>query len=116
MFSNRDLKKMIFPLVGEQILVILVGMLDTAMVSYAGEAAVSGVSLTDMLNYLFMTVFAAIATGGAVIVSQYLGGQDIGKARDFGTAFFDIWHFFPWMRSYLSVIQPAHSSAAFRSD
>lgn len=82
MFSNRDLKKMIFPLVGEQILVILVGMLDTAMVSYAGEAAVSGVSLTDMLNYFFMTVFAAIATGGAVIVSQYLGGQDIGKAKE----------------------------------
>lgn len=82
MFSNKDLKRMILPLVGEQILLILVGMSDTIMVSYAGEAAVSGVSLTDMLNYLFSTVFAAIATGGAVIVSQYLGCKDSKRARE----------------------------------
>lgn len=82
MFSNKDLKKMIFPLVGEQILLILVGMIDTIMVSYAGEAAVSGVSLSDMINYLFTTVFAAIATGGAVIVAQYLGGKNKEKAKE----------------------------------
>lgn len=75
MFSRNDLKKMIFPLVVEQILVMLVGMADTIMVSYAGEAAVSGVSLVDMLNYLFTTVIVAIATGGAVIISQYIGLQ-----------------------------------------
>lgn len=76
LFSTQDLKKMIIPLVIEQILVMLVGIADTVMVSYAGEAAISGVSLVDMVNYLFITVFAAIATGGAVIVSQYLGNRD----------------------------------------
>lgn len=76
LFSGQDLKKMIIPLVIEQILVMLVGIADTVMVSYAGEAAISGVSLVDMVNYLFITVFAAIATGGAVIVSQYLGNRD----------------------------------------
>ena len=81
LFSNRDLKILIFPLVVEQILSMLVGMVDTVMVSYAGEAAISGVALVDMINYLFITIFAAIATGGAVIVSQYLGDRQEKQAN-----------------------------------
>lgn len=81
LFSNRDLKSLIFPLVVEQILSMLVGMVDTVMVSYAGEAAISGVALVDMINYLFITIFAAIATGGAVIVSQYLGDRQDSQAK-----------------------------------
>lgn len=81
LFSNADLQKMILPLVIEQILSMLVGMVDTVMVSYAGEAAISGVALVDMINYLFITVFSAIATGGAVIVSQYLGDRQHAQAK-----------------------------------
>lgn len=81
LFSNADLRKMILPLVIEQILSMLVGMVDTVMVSYAGEAAISGVALVDMINYLFITVFSAIATGGAVIVSQYLGDRQHAQAK-----------------------------------
>lgn len=82
MFTREDLRKLIFPLVIEQILVMLVGMADTIMVSYAGEAAISGVSLVDMINYLFTTIFAAVATGGAVIVSQYLGSRSREGANE----------------------------------
>ena len=81
LFSNLDMRKLILPLVVEQILSMLVGMVDTVMVSYAGEAAISGVALVDMINYLFITVFAAIATGGAVIVSQYLGDRQEKQAN-----------------------------------
>ena len=81
LFSNLDLRKLILPLVVEQILSMLVGMVDTVMVSYAGEAAISGVALVDMINYLFITVFSSIATGGAVIVSQYLGDRQKGQAN-----------------------------------
>mgnify|MGYP002472007828 FL=1 len=77
MFSNKDLRNLILPLVIEQILVMLVGMIDTIMVSFAGEAAISGVALVDMINNLFITVLSAVATGGAVIVSQYLGSKPI---------------------------------------
>ena len=66
LFSNKDLKKMLIPLVIEQVLVMLVGMVDTVMVAWAGEAAVSGVSLVDMVNYLVITVMAALTTGGSV--------------------------------------------------
>lgn len=72
-FSNRDLRTLIGPLLVEQILSISVGMADTIMISYAGEAAISGIALVDLINVLLINVFAAIATGGAVVVSQYLG-------------------------------------------
>lgn len=74
MFTNQDLKRLILPLIVEQILAVSVGMVDTMMVSNAGEAATSGVSLVDMVNTLFINIFwQAVATGGAVVSSQYLG-------------------------------------------
>lgn len=79
LFSNLDLKRLIVPLIIEQMLTMMVGLVDTMMISYAGEAAVSGVSLVDMINGLFIFVFSALATGGAVIVSQYIGNKDKEK-------------------------------------
>lgn len=75
-FSDRALFALILPIVVEQLLALLVGIADTLMVSYAGEAAVSGVSLVNQLNNVFILVFSAIASGGAVIASQYVGRQD----------------------------------------
>lgn len=80
LFSSRDIKKLLLPLVIEQILVMLVGMVDTVMVSSVGEAAVSGVALVDMVNYLVITVLTALTTGGAVILSQYLGNREPERA------------------------------------
>ena len=79
LFSKEDLKKLIIPLLFEQALAITVGMADTMMISNAGEAAVSGVSLVDMFNNLVISVLAALATGGAVVASQYLGA---GKPKE----------------------------------
>ena len=81
MFSDKNLKKLIIPLVIEQLLVMLVGTIDTMMVSHAGESAVSGVALVDMIDYLIITILSALATGGAVVVSQYLGSRDKEKAN-----------------------------------
>ena len=76
LFTNQDLMRLIAPLIVEQILAVTVGMADTMMVSSAGEAATSGVSLVDMINNLIINVFAAVSTGGAVVASQYLGHDD----------------------------------------
>lgn len=76
LFSNHDLKVLIIPLFLEQLLAVLVGVADTFMVSYAGEAAVSGVSLVNMFNTVFIYLFSALTAGGAVVISQYIGNSD----------------------------------------
>ena len=81
LFSNKDLKKLILPLILEQALVITVGMADTMMISSVGEAAVSGVSLVDMFNMLIFSILSALATGGAVVVSQNIGASQMTEAR-----------------------------------
>lgn len=81
LFSNKDLKKLIIPLIFEQALAITVGMADTMMISSVGEAAISGVSLVDMINMLIFSVLAALATGGAVVTSQNIGAKNLQKAR-----------------------------------
>jgi len=82
LFSKQDLKRLIIPLVIEQALAMTVGMFDTIMVSSVGEAAVSGVSLVDMVNVLLINLFAALATGGAVVASQFIGSRDRKSACD----------------------------------
>lgn len=76
LFSDTALKAMIVPLFLEQLLEVLVGVSDTLMVSHAGEAAVSGVSLVNMFNTVFIFLFSALVAGGAVVVSQYIGNRD----------------------------------------
>lgn len=72
-FTNKDLKNMIIPLFFEQLLVMLVGIIDTFIVSFVGESAVSGVSLVNSFNTVFIYLFTALASGGAVVISQYIG-------------------------------------------
>ena len=83
-FSDRDLRRLIVPLVIEQLLAITVGLFDSVMVSQVGEAAISAVSLVDTVNVLLVNAFAALATGGAVIAGQYLGRREAVKAGHSG--------------------------------
>ena len=80
-FTSRELTSLIIPLIADALLSILIGMADTIMVARCGEAAVSGVSLVDSVSNLLVTVFSAFATGGAVVVSQYLGHGEKENAR-----------------------------------
>ena len=94
LFSNESLKAMIIPLFLEQLLVMLVGMADTLVVSYAGEAAVSGVSLVNQFNTIFIYLFTALTSGGAIVISQYIGrkanddaGESASQLLSFSTIF-----------------------------
>lgn len=82
LFSKQDLMRLILPLVIEQLLAVTIGMADTVMVTTVGEAAVSGISLVDSINILLINIFSALATGGAVVASQYMGRQEREEACD----------------------------------
>ncbi len=84
MFSNRDLAALMIPLVIEQTLTTLIGTVDTLMVATLGSAAVSGVALVDTINNLVLNIFTALATGGCIICSQYLGRKDLRGAGNAG--------------------------------
>ena len=82
LFTKEELLRLTWPLLVEQLLEVTVGMADTMMVSRCGEAAISGVSLVDMINNLIIVLFAALATGGAVVVSQFLGAKEQKSADE----------------------------------
>lgn len=80
LFTGKQLRALILPLIVEQFLGIFVGMADTMMVASAGEAAVSGVSLVDSLIVLLIVLLVALTTGGSVIISQHLGAKSYSDA------------------------------------
>lgn len=89
-FSDSYLKQMILPLFIETLLLMVVGLADTMMVSHAGEATVSGVSLDTMIYTIFILVFSALGSGGAVIVSQYIGKGDKEQAETSASQIFHL--------------------------
>lgn len=84
MFSRKGLVRLIWPLVIEQLLLVLVGVISVFMVASVGEATVSGVALVDSVNYLFIQVLFAFTAGGTVVSAQFIGARDTGNASTTG--------------------------------
>lgn len=82
LFSNRDLRILLVPLIVEQILNSLMGTADSIMVSNVGSAAISAVSLVDSINILVIQAFYALAAGGTIVCSQYIGQKDKKNAEE----------------------------------
>ncbi|MBE6667718.1 MAG: MATE family efflux transporter [Ruminococcaceae bacterium] len=81
LFTKKQLVGILIPLILEQLLSVAVGAVDTVMVAYAGEAAVSGVSLVNALDVFLVIFFTAFVSGGAVIVAHALGRKDEADAQ-----------------------------------
>ncbi|WP_205737052.1 MATE family efflux transporter [Acetobacterium paludosum] len=82
LFTNNDLFKLFIPLVIEQFLEYMVGLTASILVAHVGEAAVSGVSLVEFVMALLISIFAALATGGAVVAGQYMGNKQMKEANE----------------------------------
>ena len=82
LFSNKDLVKIVVPMMLQNILATVVGMIDSVMVAGIGEAAVSGVSLINSLDVVLITFFASMAVGGTVVVAQFLGKGNTLQTKD----------------------------------
>lgn len=81
LFSNIDLRKLLIPLIIEQLLNSLMGIIDTVMVSNVGSEAISAVSLVDSINILIIQLFTALAAGGVIICSHYVGSGNDNAAK-----------------------------------
>lgn len=80
-YTKQQLARLIWPLLLEQFLAVTMGLADTFMVSSVSEAAVSSVSLVDTLNVLIFQILSALASGGAVVVSQYMGQKNYKQMK-----------------------------------
>ena len=83
-FSNRQLIRLIWPLLLEQFFSLAVGLADSIMVAQVGDAAVSGVSLVDSISVLMVYIFSAMAAGGAAVCGMYIGRADNKDAKSAG--------------------------------
>ena len=81
LFDRQALRRLLIPLMAEQLLNTLMGMMDTVMVARCGSAAISAVSLVDAINVLVIQVFEALAAGGTIICSFFIGRQDRERAN-----------------------------------
>ena len=81
MFSNADLWRLMLPLSIDQLLNSMMGTVGTLVVSNLGSAAISAVSLVDSINVLVVQAFYALAAGGSVVCSQFLGCKRPKEAR-----------------------------------
>lgn len=82
LFPTKALWALIIPVMMEQTLNVLVGMVDSGMVSKVSQNAMSAVTLADSINQLIQQVFAALATGGVIVCSKFIGANDKRKAND----------------------------------
>ncbi len=81
MFSNKALRNLVVPLFVDQLLLIVVTFLSSLMIAQAGANALSGVSLVDMMNTFLFFVFTALASGGSVVISQFIGSNNNDMAE-----------------------------------
>ncbi|MBM6752192.1 MATE family efflux transporter [Mediterraneibacter glycyrrhizinilyticus] len=82
LFDNRKLAALLIPLAVDQLLNSFMGTVDTLVVSNLGSAAISAVSLVDSINILIVQAFFALATGGTVVCSHYLGCRREDHAKE----------------------------------
>ncbi|MCL2235659.1 MAG: MATE family efflux transporter [Defluviitaleaceae bacterium] len=82
---SRELLKISIPMAIEHISVSLMGMFSIMLISFfVGEHATSAMGMVDAITHLILALFAALTTGGTIVVSQYMGRQDRSSAKRAG--------------------------------
>ncbi len=75
-FSNKEIMAFFLPILFEQLMVVALNVADTIMVSSLGEVTVAGVALVSRIDNFVKQFLLALAQGGSVVVSQYLGAEN----------------------------------------
>ncbi len=88
MFTRRKLVDLMVPLIIEQLFLGTIGIVDMLMVAPVGETAISGISLVNSINMLFHSIFSALAVGGGILCTQYLGRGEEDHGNQAGRQLF----------------------------
>ena len=97
LYNNFELRKLLIPIIVEQLLSSLMGTADTMMVSNVGSAAISAVSLVDSINILVIQALSALSAG----VQSCAPNISAAKTKKMPTAlqgrFYLSWSSCPWL-------------------
>ncbi|MBE7034481.1 MAG: hypothetical protein E7406_09685 [Ruminococcaceae bacterium] len=80
-FTNKQIMAFLLPIFFEQLMVAGLNIADTFMVSFFGDVSVAGVALVSRIDTFAKSFFLALAQGGSVVMSQYIGAKDSKKAQ-----------------------------------
>ncbi len=73
--------RLALPIIGENMLQTLVGVVDTLFVAALGSAALAGVGVALEVAFFAIAILSSIAIGGTVLVSQAIGARDPAEAN-----------------------------------
>ncbi len=76
---RSDMKRMVLPVMVEQLAAVMMNLISTIISSQLGKEAISAIGSVSTLNLLVISVFSSLATGGTVVVAQYVGRGDREK-------------------------------------
>lgn len=100
---RKQLRKLSLPLFFDLALVMLVGCIDTLMLSRCGDGAVAAVGLDNQLIGLVFLVYQFVSMGAAILCAQYHGAgetrrfhQIVGMALVINTAISLLMSFVLW--------------------
>ena len=79
--DTRRVLDLALPAVGEQLLNMSIGLVDTFMVGHLGATAVAAVSMANQMTLIITTFFAAVATGMTALIARHCGAKEPEKAN-----------------------------------
>src|ERR671933_461339 len=86
--GERELRKRVWslagPVIGENFLETLLGIVDTVLVAGLGAVAIAGVGSALQIMFFLISALSALAVGSAVLVAQAIGAGDTARAGRLG--------------------------------
>lgn len=79
--SERRVLLLALPIIGESLLQVAVGAVDTLLVGRLGADAIAGVGIATESVFLIIAILSAVSIGATVLVSQAIGATDQDRAN-----------------------------------
>ena len=77
---RRRVLALAWPVIGENLLETLLGIVDTALVAGLGTAAIAGVGSGLQIMFFLLATLSALSIGSSILVAQAVGAQEPKRA------------------------------------